>query len=471
MPILNLENPAFISVDGAGRPNAGGTVEVYEADGLFTTLATVYSDQVKTTELTNPVTLDDAGTKEIWYDVKVDIREVFANGSGTRDTLNLDPNASQASVQGFNLAQNGSFEVDATSDGQPDNWTITPYSGSAIAITESVVRHGTKALEFNTAGAGSGGGTATSAKFPVTEGGDLSVSWSFYANNATTTNTFLIYWYDEDDAASATPSTTLTMPASGSVPTSWTEYAESITVPSDATQGQIVLTGIASGGSNLTSKAYFDGISVISYHIHEDLHDSSGVKTIESAGDATPVNWLKVTNGDTGVAPIIESAGDGTDTDVDLDVQCKGTGTINLLSTTEYGSGDEIHSGAYLFYATSAVNTYAGSGSPLQFSTEVFDPQGDYDPTTNYRYTPSKAGYYLVTMSMDTDSNGIQAAFVYKNGAATTIGTYKDTTDTDRDTGSCTGIVSMNGSTDYIDIRNTNIAFVDKGSHFTAHGS
>jgi hypothetical protein len=205
--------------------------------------------------------LDSAGVKEIWYDVKVDIREKTSAGVVIRDTLNLDPNASQASVQGFNLAQNGSFEIDATSDGQPDNWTITPYSGSSIAITESVVRHGTKALEFNAAGASSGGGTATSSKFPVTEGSDVSVSWSFYANNATTTNTFQIKWYDEDDVLQST--STLTMPSSGSVPTSWTEYKEVVTADSAATQGEIVLVGIASGGSNKTSKAYFDGIQII----------------------------------------------------------------------------------------------------------------------------------------------------------------------------------------------------------------
>ena len=53
MPILNLTNPVFISVDAAGRVNSNGTVGVYVADGLFTTLATVYADQVKPTELTS----------------------------------------------------------------------------------------------------------------------------------------------------------------------------------------------------------------------------------------------------------------------------------------------------------------------------------------------------------------------------------------------------------------------------------
>jgi len=294
MPILNLENPAFISVDLAGRINANGTVGVYVADGLFTTLATVYSDQVKTSELTNPVTLNQDGTKEIWYDVKVDIREVTFEGALIRDTLNLDPNASQASVQGFNLAQNGSFEVDSTSDGQPDNWTITPYTGSAIAITNDIVTDGVAALEFNTSGAGSGGGIATSAKFPVTEGTICSVFFSFYATNATTLNTFSIYWYDHLDVLLSI--STVTMPASGSVPTSWTSYSEDITAHASATQGEVVLAGIASGGSNKESKAYFDGIKVI----NSDLATLNTTQTLTNKTLTSPTINTPVIESDSG---------------------------------------------------------------------------------------------------------------------------------------------------------------------------
>lgn len=261
MAIQLLTNPVFISIDGAGRTNSGGSVEVYVADGLFTTYATIYSDQVKTTELANPVTLDSAGVKEIWYDVKVDTREKTQAGGLIRDTLNRNPNASDDVVQSFNLASNGSFEVDTLGNGQPDSWTISPYTGSAIAITESVVTHGTQALEFNTAGVTTAGGTATSVLFPVTEGSVCSVAWSFYATNAATINTFVINWYDEDGAVSGAAST-LTMPATGSVPTSWTAYHEDVTATAGATQGEIVITGISSASASPTAKAYFDGIIV-----------------------------------------------------------------------------------------------------------------------------------------------------------------------------------------------------------------
>lgn len=356
MPILNLNNPSFISVTGAGRPNSGGSVAVYAADGLFTTLATIYSDQQKTTPLTNPVTLDDAGAIEIWYEVKVDIRERLPDGTVIRDTLNLDPNAGDPVIQGFNLVDNGSFEVDETSDGQPDNWTITPYVGSAIAITETIVRNGVKALEFNTAGAGTGGGTATSAKFPVTEGSVCSVAFSFFATNATTLNTFKINWYDQDDVLKST--STVTMPASGSVPTSWTEYQEEITVDAAGTQGEVELTGISSGGANLSSKAYFDGISVINDDsivdrtsiqtltnktlttptitspIIDEILDANGNESLIISTTTSAVNEATLTNAATTNAPSIAATGD--DTNIDLQLTGKGTGGVygTLVRTT-----------------------------------------------------------------------------------------------------------------------------------------
>lgn len=351
MPILQLENPAFISVDGAGRVNAGGTVEVYLADGLFTTFATIYSDQVKTTELTNPVTLDDAGTKEIWYDVKVDIREKTKASAIIRDTENLDPNAGNAVVQGFNLANNGSFEIDDTNDGQPDTWTISPYVGSAIAITETIVTDGTKALEFNTTAAGTGGGVATSAKFPVTEGSVCSVAWSFYATHVTTTNTFQIKWYDEDGVLKSTSD--LTMPASGSVPTSWTTYQEEVTVNIDGTQGEIVLTGVASGGSNLSSKAYFDGILItndplinrtLTSPVINEILDSNEKEILILEATTDAVNEVTIKNRETGAGPSVLATGD--DTDINLNVDGKSGGFLKTKSQRVYGIAfldDPVH--------------------------------------------------------------------------------------------------------------------------------
>jgi hypothetical protein len=192
MALISLVNPVYIGTDKAGRPNSRGILEIYISDGLFTTFATVFSDKTKLVELVNPVTLDPDGTKEIWFDKAVDIRERTVDKALIRDTKGIDPNTSSALSTGANLVVNGSFEIDADTDGKPDSWDIQPYSGSDISITTSVVTNGTRALEFNSATSGSGGGVAESLKFPVTEGKTVLVSWSFYATNADTLNTFII---------------------------------------------------------------------------------------------------------------------------------------------------------------------------------------------------------------------------------------------------------------------------------------
>jgi len=58
----------------------------------------------------------------------------------------------------------------------------------------------------------------------------------------------------------------------------------------------------------------------------------------------------------------------------------------------------------------------------VEYDDEVFDNLGEYDNAVNYRFTASKAGYYLVTagLSSEPDSLGPQEYFeirLYKNAA------------------------------------------------------
>ena len=101
----------------------------------------------------------------------------------------------------------------------------------------------------------------------------------------------------------------------------------------------------------------------------------------------------------------------------------------------------------------SSQNLSSGVWTKLTFATEVFDTDSCYDPTTNYRFTPNKAGYYDV----------ILGAYFYASSAATVVlGLYKNgSLDTDiwssngnnvEDT-MATGstLIYLNGSTDYIE--------------------
>ena len=93
------------------------------------------------------------------------------------------------------------------------------------------------------------------------------------------------------------------------------------------------------------------------------------------------------------------------------------------------------------------------TATKILFQTEVWDTASDYD-TSNSRYTPSKAGYYLFTLAIQIEhaaSNSFCLPILFKNasewaqGNASTgyPGVYPSTR--------ATWLVPMNGSSDYVE--------------------
>jgi len=93
----------------------------------------------------------------------------------------------------------------------------------------------------------------------------------------------------------------------------------------------------------------------------------------------------------------------------------------------------------------------------IAFDTEVFDTDGCYDNSTNYRFTPTVAGKYLITVQVNYDSNAASNlantfTYIHKN---TSI--YKAVNVAPNDNYQGTGftslsaIIDMNGSSDYVE--------------------
>ena len=115
----------------------------------------------------------------------------------------------------------------------------------------------------------------------------------------------------------------------------------------------------------------------------------------------------------------------------------------------------------------------------LQFDSEVFDTDNNYDHTTNYRFTPSKAGYYVCLLqpffSVTTASATNQEAAIRKNGNDELFGKsiigggfYG--------TQAVSGIIYLNGSTDYIEAYGfsnggSTVTLVGDISNFSSHFS
>jgi hypothetical protein len=105
-------------------------------------------------------------------------------------------------------------------------------------------------------------------------------------------------------------------------------------------------------------------------------------------------------------------------------------------------------------YHNGTQSVSASTFTKIELDTEKWDVGGYFDSTTNYRFTPLVEGRYLVTFrcgfeSLNTGKEII--ADVRKNGTTSvawggryTAGTFGGS--------SGSGIVHMNGSTDYIEL-------------------
>ena len=90
----------------------------------------------------------------------------------------------------------------------------------------------------------------------------------------------------------------------------------------------------------------------------------------------------------------------------------------------------------------------------LPFATEDWDTNSNYDNTTNYRFTPTVAGYYQVNIKIQLDntgSGGETYTALYKNGSLhKRVGFTPNIASTQRSpVGSI--LVYLNGSTDYVE--------------------
>jgi hypothetical protein len=88
----------------------------------------------------------------------------------------------------------------------------------------------------------------------------------------------------------------------------------------------------------------------------------------------------------------------------------------------------------------------------LQLTVEQFDTNNCFDSSTNYRFTPTVAGYYQCNISLTAASAFTGGnVFLYKNGANDYGGMAIGTT-TSGGTFVGSTLVYLNGTTDYIEM-------------------
>jgi hypothetical protein len=111
------------------------------------------------------------------------------------------------------------------------------------------------------------------------------------------------------------------------------------------------------------------------------------------------------------------------------------------------------------FSVTTSGNQNLSDGvyTKVQFPTELFDTANCFDNTTNYRFTPNVAGYYLFSLNLRpySTNTGLSSGNVllYKNGsviARSSTGNFSSGNALGL-SGTVSLLVYMNGTTDYVE--------------------
>ena len=121
------------------------------------------------------------------------------------------------------------------------------------------------------------------------------------------------------------------------------------------------------------------------------------------------------------------------------------SGTVITTGSTFAGTGP-----AFSVYLSANQSITSATATKIAFNTELFDTNSNFDSATNYRFTPTVAGYYSIGLICSAIGSSITRFFasIYKNGSE-----FYRVSDSNGDVylGGSSQVIYMNGTTDYIE--------------------
>lgn len=124
------------------------------------------------------------------------------------------------------------------------------------------------------------------------------------------------------------------------------------------------------------------------------------------------------------------------------------------IAQTNLGANVVGNGPAFSAYPSANLAPSTGTWTKMTFNTKNFDTNSNFD-TSTYRFTPTVAGYYQITTYLDTSQTATSSTrngvAIYKNGSSYKL-QYTYAYGGDYGILSIGDVISMNGSTDYIEI-------------------
>ena len=124
--------------------------------------------------------------------------------------------------------------------------------------------------------------------------------------------------------------------------------------------------------------------------------------------------------------------------------------TQTMLAANVAGNGPSFSA-----YNSSNVSIPNVTNVKLACNTENFDTNNNYDSSTNYRFQPTVAGYYFLsvisTISGAASAGSVHGSSFVKNGSPYGPPAYSPMTSSNYTVSSNSVIMYLNGSTDYVE--------------------
>jgi hypothetical protein len=184
------------------------------------------------------------------------------------------------------------------------------------------------------------------------------------------------------------------------------------------------------------------------YVVPNGSSTSAGVSVANNSNLTNASKIVMATNGTTDTQIISGVNGSGTYlplsfyTNNALAMQIGTNGQVTVAATANP---------TFSAYCSSTQSISAATNTKIQYQTEEWDTNNNFDNTTNYRFTPTVAGYYQISGSINFQSapTSISLLSIYKNGSE-----FKRCFQTNASIYGINGsaVVYCNGSTDYIEL-------------------
>ena len=130
--------------------------------------------------------------------------------------------------------------------------------------------------------------------------------------------------------------------------------------------------------------------------------------------------------------------------------------TISTAQNVAFAKGFTVGATAapaFSAYLASSQSITSATFTKIQFNTEEFDTNSNYDNATNYRFTPTVAGYYQANARFESGvASTLTVCSIYKNGSEFKRGMDSRFTQNASTSVAANALIYLNGTTDYLEI-------------------